>query len=271
MLASLCRGFIFVFIVEGLILSSLFARSLAVSSVHGTGDIISVTINLGWREKNRHYMAVEFYLGEGWKTYWRLPYDTGLPTKLYIHSTDLEIDEIFWPKPEILTQNGFTIIGYQKYFALPFAVKTNLQKEDIPIKATVHMGVCFQVCVPIQIDFEHLLPSQKKPSQKILKMMQNIPERITNKAQCNIGFDGSEMILTAHLPLVAVKKNTFVFVDIIGSDIFFEQIEPKYYDDGLFVEAVLNTKERLKNRDIFANLRFTIIDDRHALEIVGCE
>lgn len=88
-------------------------------------------------------------LEEGWKAYWRSPGEVGLPPEIeWIGSTNLSQANWFWPAPTRFRAFGIENFGYEK--AVTFPLQLQLEKAGTPLslRATVHLLVCSNVCVP---------------------------------------------------------------------------------------------------------------------------
>jgi DsbC/DsbD-like thiol-disulfide interchange protein len=97
-------------------------------------------------------VGIELDMPDSYKTYWRLPGETGIPTELDISgSAGVADPAIEWPYPTPETSNGFLDYVYHGAIVLPVTVRTT---GDAPLlEASVTMGVCSEVCVPVRASF----------------------------------------------------------------------------------------------------------------------
>jgi DsbC/DsbD-like thiol-disulfide interchange protein len=88
------------------------------------------------------------------KTYWRVPGETGIPTELdFAGSTGIGAHQMIWPFPTRDETGGFTDFVYYGPTVLP--VRLSLSGEGTTdLKAAVLMGVCSEICLPVQASFE---------------------------------------------------------------------------------------------------------------------
>lgn len=97
-------------------------------------------------------VGLEVDMPQDFKTYWRLPGETGIPTEVDIAgSTGVSVPSIHWPYPIPETSNGYLDYVYHGPTVLPIALKA---PGDAPLlQAAVTMGVCSDVCVPVRARF----------------------------------------------------------------------------------------------------------------------
>lgn len=82
-------------------------------------------------------------------TYWRVPGETGIPTTIaFDGSTGIDEPEVLWPYPTIHVAEGLTDFVYYGHVVLPIALEP--QGDEIALSASVLMGVCSDICIPVQ-------------------------------------------------------------------------------------------------------------------------
>lgn len=98
-------------------------------------------------------VGLEIDMPENTKTYWRVPGETGIPTRIDITgSTGIAAHQILWPYPTIDNANGFLDYVYFGPTVLP--VELQLTGEAATLQASVMMGVCSDICMPVTASFE---------------------------------------------------------------------------------------------------------------------
>ena len=96
--------------------------------------------------------GLELDMPQDFKTYWRLPGETGIPTELDIAgSTGVATPTIQWPYPTAETSGGFLDYVYHGPTVLPVSLR--LTGDTPSLKIGVVMGVCSEVCVPVRASF----------------------------------------------------------------------------------------------------------------------
>ncbi|MGN6102812.1 MAG: protein-disulfide reductase DsbD domain-containing protein [Devosia sp.] len=97
-------------------------------------------------------VGLDLDMPEGYKTYWRLPGETGIPTQFdTTGSTGVGAPALEWPFPVAEKVEGFLDYVYHGQTVLP--VRLAVKGTSPMLEASVAMGVCSQVCVPIKAHF----------------------------------------------------------------------------------------------------------------------
>lgn len=100
----------------------------------------------------RTSLALELRMAPGLQTYWRVPGETGIPTQVSLQANGVALEsEITWPYPERKLVDGYLDHVYHDYLVLP--VEVELTQDVQNIDATVIMGICSDICVPVKADF----------------------------------------------------------------------------------------------------------------------
>jgi DsbC/DsbD-like thiol-disulfide interchange protein len=97
-------------------------------------------------------VGLELAMPQSFKTYWRLPGETGIPTSLDIGgSAGVAAASIDWPYPTPEVTQGYLDYVYHGDTVLP--VRLRLAGPSPMLQAAVAMGVCSEVCVPVRASF----------------------------------------------------------------------------------------------------------------------
>lgn len=97
------------------------------------------------------FAALEIDMPSSTKTYWRVPGETGIATEIDLAgSVGVDSSRIIWPYPLVETRAGFTDYVYYGHTVLPLELRVD-GKQPV-VKASVLMGVCSDICVPVQAD-----------------------------------------------------------------------------------------------------------------------
>ena len=94
--------------------------------------------------------VLEIELEPGWKTYWREPGGSGVPPSIDVsgnpHVVAAALD---FPAPERHFDGDLSWAGYSRSVAFP--VTFSLAPGEVgPIEASVFLGICETICVPLQ-------------------------------------------------------------------------------------------------------------------------
>ena len=90
---------------------------------------------------------LDIRLLDGWKTYWRDPGGSGIPPSIAVSGAHLA--SIGFPAPKRLGDEGAHYIGYDAPVSLPM---TLAGAAGGAISATIFLGVCKDICVPVQAE-----------------------------------------------------------------------------------------------------------------------
>ncbi len=100
----------------------------------------------------RTLLAIELDMPPNTKTYWRVPGETGIPTRLDLAgSTGISGHRLHWPYPQVEQQQGYTDFVY--YGPLVIPVELTVDGDNPVVEASILMGVCSDICVPATAEF----------------------------------------------------------------------------------------------------------------------
>jgi len=107
-----------------------------------------------------HMIAgVQIRLDPGWKTYWRMPGDSGVPPTFdWSGSKNLRSAEVLYPAPHRFTDASGTAIGYEDEVVFPVMVTPERLDEPVELKLNVDYGLCKTLCIPSQANLSLELP-----------------------------------------------------------------------------------------------------------------
>lgn len=94
-------------------------------------------------------MALHMVLEPGWKTYWRVPGDSGLAPKFdWSRSKNVQSIELLWPTPRAFDELGERFYGYKGEVVWPLRVTANDPEQPLHLSLKLSLGVCADVCIP---------------------------------------------------------------------------------------------------------------------------
>jgi len=133
--------------------------------------VLSHRIIPGWVQPDGTHMAERaLALAPGWKTHWRQPGAAGLPPLIArTAAANLSQFDVHWPTPDVFWQSGMRSVGYRDRLVLPFTATPDQIGRDIRLRGRLQLGLCADVCIPAQLDFDALLPAdaQARPAAVI--------------------------------------------------------------------------------------------------------
>jgi len=96
--------------------------------------------------------GLEIDLPAGYKTYWKTPGETGIPTVLdFSQSTGLAGESVLWPYPGIDKSQGYLDYVYTGNVVLPVALR--LSGDTATIDMAASLGICSDICAPASARF----------------------------------------------------------------------------------------------------------------------
>jgi len=139
------------FLVVAAVPSASFAQNMAKDLT----DVVRFELLPGWRQNSgSHMIGVRISLEDGWNTYWRIRGSSGIPPRFSLDgSENVSGFTVHWPRPEVFDLHGERIIGYLNQIVLPVEIMPVREGEDISLKATLELGVCSEMCMPVKAEF----------------------------------------------------------------------------------------------------------------------
>ncbi|CAN5214455.1 hypothetical protein BH10PSE7_BH10PSE7_04210 [soil metagenome] len=88
----------------------------------------------------------------GWKTYWRVPGEAGIPPEFnWSKSQNLGGVDVFWPAPKRYRDAGGEAIGYHDQVVFPLRVKAKDQEKPVTLTLDLFFAVCKDICLPVTV------------------------------------------------------------------------------------------------------------------------
>ena len=115
-------------------------------------------------------------LAKGWKTYWRVPGEAGIPPQVKIESPNIESAEILYPLPQRLLDDSGEAIGYHDEVVFILKPKrTAAATNGGKLQGNLHafLGVCQIICKPVKYDAE--LASAITDDATLNKFLERLP------------------------------------------------------------------------------------------------
>lgn len=114
----------------------------------------------GAREDGKRLAGIEIVLGEAWKTYWRMPGTSGVPPSFdWSGSANADPIEVRYPAPHRFVDKDDETVGYKGTVVWPVLVGRKAPGEAVRLKLGLEIGVCKDVCVPVQLALALDLPA----------------------------------------------------------------------------------------------------------------
>ncbi len=114
----------------------------------GHANVSLVKFNYPESENKNNLIGIKMDMQKNWHTYWKNPGDSGGPIKIQWDTDEnIKIDEIKWPRPELIPYEPLMTYGYKDFVIFPFEY---IKKDSLnsKIKLNVDFLICDDVCVP---------------------------------------------------------------------------------------------------------------------------
>lgn len=230
----------------------------------------------GWVTSDGTHMAgLRVTLRPGWKTYWRAPGDAGIPPQFsWAGSENIASAQFHWPTPEVLDQNLMQTIGYHDSLVLPVELFPREAGAPITLAGEVLIGVCEDICVPVTLSFNALLPFDGRRDGAVTAALLNQPrsasEAGVTAVTCAVrpSDNGLEVAATLHMPSAGGAET--VVIETQNPEVWVSQSDVTRDGDQLHATVdmihVTNSSFALDRSDV----RITVLGTDHAVNIQGC-
>lgn len=258
-----------------------FAAGLAASTgavqAQGLDDIVELELLPGWRMDNgRHMAGLRISLAPGWKTYWRSPGDAGIPPLFdWSGSDNLSGVAFHWPVPEVSYQNGMRSIGYEGDVILPMEFTLGNAAGGAEVTARVQLGVCEEVCIPVDLTFAGTLPTDGGRDGAIVAALVDRPlsaaEAGVGAVICDVEPMEDGLRLVADLTMPQDRQGETVVIETGDPQVWVSEARVEMQGNRLrAVSEMLHVDGGAFVIDR-SEVRITVLAGGEATEVVGCE
>lgn len=239
-------------------------------------DIVSAELRTGWRtDSGTHMAALHLQLAEGWKTYWRTPGDAGIPPAFdWSGSHNVASVRMHWPRPEVFSQNGYRSIGYDGVLVLPLEFTPRDHDQPLTLSADVLLGVCQDICVPVNLNLTARLPFAGTSDALIEAALRDRPEPAARaglrEAQCALTPITDGLQLVADLDLPQIGQGEFVVFELPDRSVWISEARTAREGGRLTATADFISYSGTPVAFDRSDLRITVIAEGRAVETRGC-
>ncbi len=108
--------------------------------------------------------ALELEIAEGWKTYWRMPGDAGVPPQIeWDKSDNVRTVEVLYPAPQRIAEPAAETIGYKHKVVFPLVIEAKVPGTPTKVRLELEIGLCKDICVPAEAKLEAEIATSNKP------------------------------------------------------------------------------------------------------------
>ena len=110
--------------------------------------------------QGQYLAGLEIVMAEGWKTYWRMPGDSGVPPTFdWAGSANVASTKVLYPAPMRMPEAGGVAIGYKQSVLLPIEIIPQDPAKPVVLKLALEFGVCREICIPATANFDLPVPA----------------------------------------------------------------------------------------------------------------
>lgn len=120
----------------------------------------AVRLIAGGRNGDGAYrVGIEIRMKPGFKTYWRMPGDAGVPPVFdWTSSENVGSISLRWPAPKRYVDAGVTTIGYKERVIFPAVIRAADTSKPITATLKLDYAVCDRICIPAKAELTLKLP-----------------------------------------------------------------------------------------------------------------
>lgn len=216
-----------------------------------------VSLLAGGQDGDLWQAGVLVELAQGWKTYWRVPGDTGIPPQFdWAGSSNVAAVEVMYPLPSRLRDASGEAIGYYDQVLFPISVKPVTAGDIVQLQLKMFFAVCKDICIPAKAN-AGLLFNSSALNPLIEVWRQRVPRIVTMSEAPSVTAVRIEMF--GEKPMLALSLSG------AAQDIFVESGTTAYFGKPQF-EIVsgeawlpiwnLNETEKLRDAPLKLTLSF---------------
>lgn len=136
--------------------------------------------------KGQYFAGLEIVMADGWKTYWRMPGDSGVPPNFdWSGSQNIGAVKVLYPAPTRMPEAGGEAIGYKQSVVLPIQITPENATKPVALKLALEFGLCREICIPATTAFDLLIPSGAAgaPAPEIASALERVPRPKQDRRQ----------------------------------------------------------------------------------------
>ncbi len=255
----------------------LMAATLASPAMAGPfDDLARIDVIPGWQTPSGTHMAgVRVTLRPGWKTYWRAPGDAGIPPQFsWTGSQNITAAQFHWPVPQVFEQGAMQSIGYHDTLVLPIELTQIDPNAPIHMSGEVTIGVCEDICVPVSLPFDALLPADGRRDGAITASLLNQPVSASDAgvqtATCDVSPGERGLTVKATLTMPPAGQTEAVIVEAGNPEVWVSQADITRNGDTLQATVdMIHASSSSFALDRSA-IRITVLGSDYAVDVRGC-
>ena len=233
------------------------APLLAAAARAGVAQPYKVSLLSGSLEGDVWQAGILVEMEPEWKTYWRVPGDTGIPPQFdWTGSENTGAIEVGFPIPSRFNDAGGESIGYHNKVLFPVFARPKTAGDAVHLRLNMFFAVCKAICIPAKAKAEVMLNSSI--INPLLNDWQKRVPRI-------VAMGEAPSITAARIEMPQGKPTLVLNLTRPAQDIFIESETTAYFGKPQFGNAPgeawlpiwnLNDPEKLRGFPLRVTLSF---------------
>ncbi|MCV2883027.1 protein-disulfide reductase DsbD domain-containing protein [Actibacterium sp. XHP0104] len=237
--------------------------------------VVRAEVLPGWETGDGRQMAgLRLTLAPGWKTYWRAPGDSGIPPSFnWVGSENLAGVTVHWPRPEVFYQNDMRTIGYKDEVVLPLELTPSEPGQPIALRGAVELGVCLDICLPMEISLAADLPDSAQPAPiEAALAARPVPGDLAGVAavSCQTEVIDDGLRLTAHIHIAQIGADEVAVMETGDPDVWVSEAMVSRAGNTLTAVSDLVPMSGEPFDLERKGVEITLLSGEQAISIIGC-
>lgn len=259
----------------------LIPLALAVMPTFGAAgpfdDLAAIEVLPGWRNAlGEHIAGIRITLEPGWKTYWRAPGDGGIPPQFSLAgSENISGFAPHWPVPEVFRQNDMYSVGYNDSVVFPLRLFSEDPSAPMRVTGQIQIGVCEEICIPVTLNFDELLPSEGERDAAITAALINRPmtedEANVGNVICRIAPINDGLQVTTIVDVPPAGASEYVVVEAGDANVWVSEADVVRVGNSLSATVDMVHISGASFALDRSAVRITVLGESQAIDIQGCD
>lgn len=205
--------------------------------------------------------GIDIRLAPGWKTYWRMPGDAGIPPLFGWEGSANALNiETRYPAPRRFADAYGETVGYQDGVIFPLSILPEDPAVPVGLRLSLSFAVCRDVCIPAKAEAAlDLSPVDASPDPRIAAAELLVPQPGRAISRVTVGAAAGR----PHIDLTIDQPPEGLDIFVEGGGLAYFR-KPERLADGRFRISIANLADPSKLRG--RNLSFTLVGPQMRLE-----
>jgi len=242
-----------------------YARARLISTGYSDTENNSQTVNAG----------VHIEIDAGWKTYWRNPGGSGIPTQInWAGSTNVQSIEVRWPAPKRFIDKYGMTIGYKNEIVLPVKILPLDANAPVQLSLELNYAVCLDICLPVNAKMALAIKPENQSTgpfkRKLARFIKKIPQPSKPSQGLRLrklDLTGDDKQVTLLFEVENPKDDALVDVFVEGADVLFFNTPKKIINKGAVSLVEVSVSGAKSAKALEGNkLRFTLVGEKSSVD-----